>query len=77
MDAGNLDGFMARYQRVRRVADESKHLVVSSNFERKYTFDEVDVTLVIKDLLMEGEPKADESNEKEEREEESEEKASS
>ena len=51
MDDGTLSTFMSRYKSVRRVADE-KNLIVSTNFVKRYTFDEVDTTTVVKELLQ-------------------------
>ena len=41
---------MNRYTAVRREANEA-NLIVSTNFQKRYTFDEVDVSQVVKDLL--------------------------
>ena len=49
-DDGFLSTFLNRYVSARRHADE-KNLIVASNFAKTYTFDEVDVTQVVKDLL--------------------------
>lgn len=47
MDDGTVDSFMSRYRTVRRTADE-ENLIVSTNFIKRYTFDEVDTTTVVK-----------------------------
>ena len=51
-DDGTMGTFMSRYTGVRRFADET-NLIVSTNFLKKYTFDEVDVTNVVQELLRE------------------------
>ena len=45
---------MNRYTSVRRFANET-NLIVSTNFVKRYTFDEVDVSNVLQDLLKSGE----------------------
>lgn len=47
---GFLSTFLNRYASARIHADE-KNLIAASNFAKTYTFDEVDVTQVVKDLL--------------------------
>ena len=49
-DDGTLGTFMNRYKTARRMADET-NLIVSTNFVKRYTFDEVDVTNVVSELL--------------------------
>jgi len=49
-DDGSLGTFMNRYTSVRRFANET-NLIVSTNFVKRYTFDEVDVSNVLQDLL--------------------------
>ena len=49
-DDGSLETCALRYQRARAHCDEQQ-LVVTANFNAAYTFDEVDVTQVVKGLL--------------------------
>ena len=49
---------MNRYTSVRRFANET-NLIVSTNFVKRYTFDEVDVSNVLQDLLKSGEKDED------------------
>ena len=49
---------MNRYTSVRRFANET-NLIVSTNFVKRYTFDEVDVSNVLQDLLKNSEKDED------------------
>ena len=49
---------MNRYTSVRRFANET-NLIVSTNFVKRYTFDEVDVSNVLQVLLKSGEKDED------------------
>lgn len=53
---------MNRYTAVRRQANET-NLIVSTNFVPRYTFDEVDVTQIVNDLLKEETEGGDPSSE--------------
>ena len=52
-DDGTLNTFMDRYKAIREIAEESD-LIVSTNFIKKYTYDEVDVTNVVKEILKDS-----------------------
>ena len=52
-DDGTLNTFMDRYKAIREIAEESD-LIVSTNFIKKYTYDEVDVTNIVKEIIKDS-----------------------